>query len=520
MRHHWEISRRDFLKLLGATGLLFPASYLLRFTTAQSQMENNPAKPNFIILAFDALSARHMSLYGYKRKTTPNIEKFAKTSTVFRQHHAACNYTKSSVASCLTGVLPWSHRALGYYSSLLKFYGNANIFGEITPDFYTRTYTENILVLTILNQLAAYIRQNKHMDDLAIYNGGKLTGIFKNDSSVGFYATEQLSQNFSGTSDSLFINPILDIAQSLTSSAILQANAKSYPFGLVNNQHGNLFKLETVIDWIARSLPSTPQPYLSYFHLFPPHEPYSPRADFAGMFSGDGVQLIEKSTSFFSQGYTQEQLHYQCELYDEYIAFVDSEFGRLYGMLQENGALDNTYLILTSDHGQLFERGIHGHGTTLYESVIHIPLIIHAPGQNQREDIYSPTSNTDIVPTILQLTNQDLPNWLEGMPLPNYGGTEDAQRIIFSMEGKENQKMKPLTKATFSAIQWPYKLINYRGYPGYDNVDELFDLDNDPEELNNLAASRPSLVTNLKHKLQRNQTVAEQKAIRVSIKAE
>jgi len=305
MRHHQQMSRRDFLKLLGATGLFFPISHLLHFTEAQSRAATNPTKPNFIILLFDTLSARHMSLYGYKRKTTPNIEKFATTSTTFHQHHAASNHTKPSTASLLTGMLPWSHRALSYYAPVLKFYENANIFSSIPSDFYKQAYTHNMFVTASLEQFANHIDYIKPTEDLAIYNGNKLMGAFKHDTSMGFYTTEEWSKGYIGPSNSLFVNPILEIIESTTSSKFLQANAELYPLGLTSNQRGDLFKLEDAIDWIAQSCASTPQSYLGYYHLLPPHEPYCARTDFIGTFSDDGFQLKEKPMSFFSQGYTQ-----------------------------------------------------------------------------------------------------------------------------------------------------------------------------------------------------------------------
>ena len=64
--------------------------------------------------------------------------------------------------------------------------------------------------------------------------------------------------------------------------------------------------------------------------------------------------------------------------------------------------LDDTYVIVTSDHGEMFERGIRGHVTpTLYEPVIRVPLLIAKPGQREREDVYAPTSCVDLLPTLL-----------------------------------------------------------------------------------------------------------------------
>lgn len=511
-----RISRRDFLKLVGATTLFLPASKLLAGAAASMRNANEAKTPSVIILLFDTLSARHMSLYGYRRKTTPNIDQMAKVSTIFHRHYAASSHTKPSTASLLTGVLPWSHRALNFYTALLAFYEDANIFGYLPSNYYAQAYTHNTFTATILEQFARHIDRFEPVEELTVYNPNKLPNSFSGDYPMGFYAAKRWRDNYMGPSNSLFLNPLFAIIQAIGSSRTASAYRDTYPLGLSDNQEGYLYRLEDAVDWIAHSAASLPQPYLMYNHLLPPHEAYRPRADFVGMFAGDGARLVEKPESFFTQGQSQAQLEKHCELYDEYIAFVDSEFGRLWKMLQAGNVLDNAWVILTSDHGQLFERGIHGHGTTLYESLIHIPLIIHAPGQTRKQDIHAPTSIMDILPTILQWTGQDLPEWLEGRPLPVADTPFDSERTIFAIEAKENHRMKPLTKATFSAIRWPYKLIRYIGYHGYEDVTELFHLENDPEELDNLASDRPAIVADLNEELSRNQSAAEERMLGLS----
>jgi len=170
--------------------------------------------------------------------------------------------------------------------------------------------------------------------------------------------------------------------------------------------------------------------------------------------------------------------------YDEYIANVDAEFGNLVDFLEETGVLNNSYLILASDHGEAFERGEIGHGTALlYEPVIHTPLIISEPGQKQRLDVYSPTCNTDIVPTLLHIAEKEIPNNIDGRLLPGLGGTVDYKRSIFTVEAKENSSFFPLEKTTISLNRENHKLIYYSGYERYDQKFELFNLEDDPDEL-------------------------------------
>jgi arylsulfatase A-like enzyme len=512
-----RITRRDFLNALKLAGMLLPASGLIDLFGQSVRGPNQAGGPNFIVLLFDTLTARHMSLHGYERNTTPNIDKFAKRSTVFHQHQAASSHTKPSTASLLTGVYPWSHRALNFYTTLMDAYGTANLFGML-PGYYSMAYTHNTYAATILSQMESGINDLKPVEELMIYDPNRLPNIFRNDYPMGFYAAKRWKDNYMGPSNSLFLNPVFTVSESVSAERAVRDYRQTFPLGLNHNQEGYQYVLEDAIDWIAQSSATVQSPFLGYFHLLPPHEAYTPRVDFVGNFAEDGHRLVEKAPHYFSDRVSQPELEGFSQRYDEYIGYVDSEFSRLIGELEMLGVLDTTYLILTSDHGQMFERGIHGHNSpTLYESLIHVPLLVHAPGQTRGMDIHSPTSITDILPTILHLAGQNLPERLEGRPLPSLGGIEDHERVIFSMDGKENHKMKPLTAATFSATRWPYKLINYQGYRGYDNIDELYDLENDPEEINNLAGSSPAIVSEMRQELAKARSVAELASIGATV---
>jgi arylsulfatase A-like enzyme len=121
----------------------------------------------------------------------------------------------------------------------------------------------------------------------------------------------------------------------------------------------------------------------------------------------------------------------------------------------------------------------------MYEPVIHVPLIISVPGQRSRRDVHVPTSSLDILPTLLSLTGQPIPDTLQGRLLPGLGGSEDPVRTIFSMVAKTNSAFLPFTQGTVSITRGKHKLIHYIGYPGYEEQDELYDLDADPEEKKN-----------------------------------
>jgi arylsulfatase A-like enzyme len=162
--------------------------------------------------------------------------------------------------------------------------------------------------------------------------------------------------------------------------------------------------------------------------------------------------------------------------------------------MQENGLLENTYLIFTSDHGEMFERGIWGHYTpAMYESLLHIPLLIWGPGIEQRQDITLPTSTTDILPTLLQIAGQQPATWDEGQPLPGFGDQPpNPERSVFSVDAKESPWRGQLETASISLHKGQYKMTYYTGYSGIEDFYELYNLEEDPDEVNNLYPAQPA----------------------------
>lgn len=256
------------------------------------------------------------------------------------------------------------------------------------------------------------------------------------------------------------------------------------------------FRLEDVIGGIQNVLTHAPQPFLGYFHLLPPHEPYHPHRDFIGLFD-DTWNPEAKPESGFSQGIGQKQLNRFRRQYDEFLAYADYHFGRLVDYLDSTGRSEDTIIVFTSDHGQLFERGIHGHVTsTLYDPVVKVPLLISLPGQQGRQDIHTLTSNADLVPTLAYLTGQAVSDWSDGIVVHPYGPEENS-RTIFAVEAKRNYKNSPLQTATLALWSDSYKVVQYLGQRKAEEEIELYDLTQNPEEQVNLVRTRPSIAAEM-----------------------
>jgi arylsulfatase A-like enzyme len=237
--------------------------------------------------------------------------------------------------------------------------------------------------------------------------------------------------------------------------------------------------------------------------------------EYYNKFLNDGYVPIKKPEHFFSQGVSYETLVHRRRYYDEYILYVDHEFGRIVDNLSDAGVLDDTWLILTSDHGEMFERGIWEHTVpTIHQPVIRVPLLISEPGQHTRNDVYTPTSSIDLLPTLAQQNGKDIPAWCEGEVLPPYrnANTEET-RNLFAIDAKKNEKYKPLTKATTMILEWPYKLMRYtenKRIPGYKLYYELFNIEEDPEELIDLYSPDNTIAKELISKLEAKIAAADQ----------
>jgi len=261
------------------------------------------------------------------------------------------------------------------------------------------------------------------------------------------------------------------------------------------------YTLEQTFDWLQEQLTRQPAPFMGYIHVFPPHDPYRAREDFIGKFDDDW-KPVSKPKDFFTEGWDEAELLRHRLHYDEFLAYADAEFGRLYDFMKQSGLLENTCLVVTSDHGEMFERGILAHQTpSMFQPLLHIPLLMALPGQNKRQDIRISTSSVDVLPTLLHIAGQDVPEWCEGQALPLYGTDSSTDRNLFALEAKLNSKEGPLHTISLVLFKGQYKLVHYLGYPGYEDVHELYDLENDPEELHNLYQPGDALSRSLQEEL-------------------
>ena len=214
--------------------------------------------------------------------------------------------------------------------------------------------------------------------------------------------------------------------------------------------------VNAAIRWLDRR---ADKPFFLWVHLNDPHAPYDPPEPFR--------------TAYRDDPYAGE------------VAFADEQIGRLTDFLNGRWLLDRTAVIITADHGEsLQEHGEAGHGIFLYQSVVHVPLIIRAPVLRARR-VPEVVRLVDVMPTILELTHTDRPAaGVDGISLIDLArGRGDLDRDAYS------ESLYPLRfgwSPLHSLRNGRFKLI---AAPR----PELYDLERDPEELHNLLSARSAL---------------------------
>jgi len=490
-----NLTRRDFIKLLSVV----PPTLYLKPAVVDFLDNKNEDSVNFIILVFDAWSAANVSLYGYPRETTPNLKRLANKAIVYHNHYAGGHYTTPGTATLLTGVHPWKHHLYHTIFKLEDYYKNHNIFGSF-PDYYRFAYTHNPLAEKVIQDLAEVLDQLKPHEDLfsSMDIAAKLFPDDYDTASVAWIRSMELLED--GYANSIFSSRIW----SYFYNKFLKQNEDKFPLGVPNFGDVHFFFLEDAIDWLANNVKKMRNPFLTYFHLLPPHDPYKTREEFVNWFANDKFKPPDKPEHFMAADIRFDPHIINRRRYDEFILYVDAEIGRLFSMLEADGNLENTCIIITSDHGEIFERGLVGHFyPCMYQPSVKVPLLIMPPGQKERIDIHTPTAAIDILPTLLNITGREIPSWMEGKVLPPYNSEYPADRSVYVMDAKLSMPGKPYDNASLMLRKEQFKLIYHFGSLEYYKILngepylELYDIENDPEEMENLFEKRPEIANEL-----------------------
>ncbi len=315
------------------------------------------ARKSIVLVSLDTLRADHLSCEGYPRPTTPNLDELARGSTWFRDAASTSSYTLPAHASMLSGQLPSRH---GVESERA---GRSHLWLDRTE------------------LLAARLRD-------AGWQTAAFTGGVFLSAKFGF---AQGFDRYDATDLALERRaPRYDNAPVLGQPAFNRAYRKRHALG-------------HALDWIRSH---SDGPFFLFLHTYLVHE-YLPAPRHEARFHAacasavaDEDQRLLRDRGMSAQACAADVDHF-VDLYDAALNDADEVVGRLLATLRETGELDQTIVVVTSDHGEeFFDHGALSHGRTLYDEMLRVPLIVRLPGAAARE-VRAPVSLIDVTPTLL-----------------------------------------------------------------------------------------------------------------------
>jgi arylsulfatase A-like enzyme len=432
------------------------------FVAHASSSENTEPKsrPNIILIVADALRAQNMSVYGYSRKTTPYLEKFAEQSNLYIQMHANSTTTQPSMTTILSGRHPFSH-------------------GRLTRE--TPPYQDSRNLMRVLRDngyATVAITSNR---DASVYSLG-----------LGSDLSQREYTNFSN----LTLSWLRDagVLPTAVGNRMYENLSIIFPFLGFPGSTLPYGSSDDTLDTAKKVVETLNSPFFLFVHLHQPHHPYYRSHAFRGVFS-----VPDHSVPKFFHRYPPELQplvsHYR-DQYDESIQFLDAEFGKFMRFVEKSQSSGNLLILLTADHGESFERGYFSHGEDLYENSTYVPLLIRFPNQQHPRRVAGLVQSTDIAPTILNAIGLDIPNWMDGHALTEDGDPINAETTAVNFKHPVRGMHYPL----------PTKLAIWSGqYKMIVSCDgskvELYDLAEDPGELVDLSSHSATTVQLFKQRL-------------------
>lgn len=364
--------------MTAALGLLLTVGgALLSCAVEEEEEEERPG--DILLITVDTLRADHLSLYGYPRPTSPNLERWFEQGAIFERAYATEASTSPSVTSLLTGKLPQEHGVRLFFQLLPE---GTLLIPDLLPEAYQTAAVVSNMVLT--DEAMGMASHFDHFDDRVDQQESART---------------MFERNGRGTTDA-------------------------------------------ALRWLSLER-APERPLFLWVHYIDPHGPYRPPADWPLEFTHEGERQVPLSRIPLYgrlEGIT-DGLTY-VDRYDAEIAFVDAEIDRLlegYGRVAD---VDQALILMTSDHGESMmehERWF-AHTYHVYEEIAHVPLLLRGPGveAGRRTQL---VSGIDVAPTLLRFAGVEPPASWAGIDLRSEAPSP-AERTVFIEASRKDYQFR------------------------------------------------------------------------------
>lgn len=470
-----RLQTRSLAPVLGMMAALGAWSYdqevLQESRVLQALPPARPGAKNVLLIVLDTVAADHLSLYGYERDTTPRLRDLAQQGVVFDMARAPSPWTLPSHASIFTAR--WPHELHvserepldGDYPTLAEFLAHH---GYATSGFIGNTY--------YCNSWFGLARGFNHYED---------------------YYEE---------------NVLISPTEALRCSAIGRTLIRQ--FGAAYNVRPEITNSPKDARRINRDflkwLDEHPRrPFFTFLNYLDAHDPYLTPPGFDRHFgrvptTHEDIQtlhswskFVHKHVAHTDQPPPEEQAELIRDAYDDCLAALDEQIGRLMDELKKRGELDKTLVILTADHGEsLGEHGLFSHGMSLYRPEIHVPLLVLDPsGLGAGQRVSTPVSPRDIAATVVDALGLEADS-----PFPGH-----SLAPLWTSPNSENSRPDTSVVSVVQLLSKPLPSPRPHRAPAYNgtltslvvedkvyirdafNREELYDLFDDPSESTNLA---------------------------------
>jgi len=332
--------------------------------------------PNIVLVLCDTLGAKHMSLHGYERRTTPYLERMVEDDCFvsYQRCLAPASWTIPSHASLFTGLYPSEHN-VGDDRVFLP--GNMYCLAEILKylGYVTFGVTSNGLVSRLLNFHRGF---DEFYEMWHFFNSEEFLMVEE--------AFGRSKKDVKGEFARFLL--LMRLALSNGSYAFLlkkpvDSAYKKFFSILKKSVHATLRTMNTAKKIIVSR--DTQKPFFLFLNIMETHNQYNPPSDikaFGEISPGTRNEALKKCEAdhYAHAPFSNDIFEALNVLYDREVLFLDSVLWDFYSFLKGKGSLDNTLFIITSDHGELLgEHGQVNHVFTLYNELLHIPLLVKFP---------------------------------------------------------------------------------------------------------------------------------------------
>ena len=387
---------------------------------------------NVVLIVWDTVRAPNLSVYGYPRNTTPNLSEWARKGVRHTMALAPATWTYPSHTCFFTGQ--WPYRLNSQWN-----------------------YTLDATYPTLAEYLAS--------------RGYQTVGFVANARCCSYETG--LDRGFAQFED-YPITPRFLLGRTVPGSWILKnilSRGDHYDSKWIDLQSRDARGInEAFLGWLARS--RRDRPFFAFLNYFDAHDPYVPPADYSGRFgirpkTPEDYQFLFDYRDVDKDRKQVRNILMARDCYDDCIAFLDGQLGRLLEALGSRGLLDNTLVIITGDHGESFgDHSVFRHGSALYLDQISVPLVFLSPDAPAGRTVTTPVSLRDLPATVVDRLGLSAGSPFPGRSLAALWSSSTRNRAPASHNSLDGARPRKRVPAAASGQTEPRGIPDVRGRVG------------------------------------------------------